>query len=48
MRMAANPSLMEITEQPGQHNHEDEVVEVKKEKFRQNLFSSPKCKVLKV
>ena len=40
VRMVANGSLTEITKYPGQHNHEEEVEEVKKEKMRQKLISA--------
>ena len=48
--MVANGSLTEITKHPGQHNPEEEVEEVKKEKMRQKLIAAVKrdpTKVLK-
>ena len=41
VRMVANGSLTDITKYPGQHNHEDEVEEVKKRKNSSEIdFSS--------
>ena len=45
--MVANGSLTEITKYLGQHNHEEEVEEVKKEKMRQQLISADPTTVLK-
>ena len=40
MRMVANGSLTEITKYHGQHNHEEEVGEVGKEKTRPKSISA--------
>ena len=40
--MVANGSLTEIAKYPAQHNHKEEIEEVKKEKMRQKFISAVK------